>query len=170
MEISVVISKHRCNQSPGHSGASSTLAGARNVRSVLPLGMQQIKLRRLPASHQFCSYGSQGPGHSVPGLINTLLECQPSRKIFQTLGCDVFSALNTVRAETKLPIEGSSLFLQHLLSTLFLPIEWRVADNQMPTPSQPSQRFLESASIIDRVMMPRVHHPHHHLLSPHPHT
>src|SRR5258708_39045166 len=110
--------------------------------------MQQIKLRRLPASHQTCFYGAKGPAKPVPRLINAPFESQMSRKIVQRICREVFPALNAVRAETELPIESCSLFLQHLLSTLLPAIEWRVRDNQVPASSQASQRFLKSAPVV----------------------
>src|SRR5271155_211758 len=118
--------------------------------------MQQIKLRRLAASHQACFYGAKSPAKPVPRLIDVPFERQLSRQINQSLRGEVFAALNAVGAETKLPLESRSLFLQHLFSTLLPLIEGRVRDNQMPSASQTSQRFLESAAVVHGVVERRV--------------
>src|SRR3981081_1808438 len=78
----------------------------------------------------------------------------------QRIGGEVFAALNAVRTEPELLIEGSPFFFQHLLSTLLPPIEWRVRYDQMPIPSQTSQRFLESAPVVYRVVERRVEDHH----------
>src|SRR5580693_6973349 len=96
--------------------------------------MEQIEFRRLPASHQARFHRAEGPTNPIPRLIDVPFERELRRQVIQCLRREVFAALNAVGVEAKLPIEHGSLFLQHLLSTLVPPIEWRVRDNQMPSP------------------------------------
>src|ERR1700684_1308348 len=89
---------------------SSISMAATDTKSVLLPGMQQIKLRRLAASHQACFYGAKSPVKAVPRLIDVPFERQLSRQISQCLRGEVFAALNAVGAEAKLPVESRSLF------------------------------------------------------------